>query len=320
MSKDVFINGPVIVSRLQKKGKIIYLFGDFHELHTRCPDYNSIDIDKYFYQHLKINKSLDFFIETPKEFTNYSPNIAFYDYLRKVRTLYSLATKKNKLVSSYGNKRFHYFDNLNQIKPLKIDMTYPFKINTIINIKKNFEMYDKVFDKSNEYIKKITKTNDKKLKLFLQKHLNLYSELFNKHKNKILLKTNKIINKFKEKKYIESVLKNDIESLNDLLNGLFYISRRVIDLYLVRRILDKDYVKTAIVYSGIFHTLHLIYLFQKLGFEITHTTHKIPKYNLIKNMNSKYKKKINKIIFGYSPLVYGYTQCVNLKDFPLHFS
>ena len=48
---------------------------------------------------------------------------------------------------------------------------------------------------------------------------------------------------------------------------------KLIDLYLVRRFLDKDYVKIGVVYAGYAHFSHILHiLINDFDFKITHTT------------------------------------------------
>ena len=94
----------------------------------------------------------------------------------------------------------------------------------------------------------------------------------------------------------------------------------IVDIYTLRRILDKDYVETAIVYTGIAHSANMIYMLNNyFDFKITHIA-----------FNSKYVKNINelnKLINKQDHpnkikhVIYPATmdQCSNLKGFPTNF-
>jgi hypothetical protein len=110
----------------------------------------------------------------------------------------------------------------------------------------------------------------------------------------------------------------DIISLNEKLFKLFLLVRCIIDLYLFRRIIDKDYVETAIAYSGIFHTLHLIDLFRNYNFNITHNTLSLPDYDFDKLINH-----LDELLFEILKAdinIFESTQCINLKGFPENFN
>lgn len=51
---------------------------------------------------------------------------------------------------------------------------------------------------------------------------------------------------------------------------IFDYNARVVDLYFIRRFLDKDYVSNAIVYTGAAHSVSFIYILNSIGFKITH--------------------------------------------------
>jgi hypothetical protein len=94
------------------------------------------------------------------------------------------------------------------------------------------------------------------------------------------------------------------------------IYSQLTDIYLLRRILDKDYVKHAIVYSGMAHTKNYIYnLIKEFGFTITNldysklsikeTNEIIPKMEL-----NELSELLNKPKFK---------QCADMSKFPEKF-
>jgi len=93
----------------------------------------------------------------------------------------------------------------------------------------------------------------------------------------------------------------------------------LMDLYNLRRILDKDYITNAIAYTGAAHSNNYIRLLIKyFGFKLTH-------YSYLKNNNIKETEKIVKssktlkdLNMLFYPFVFG--QCSDLSSFPKLFS
>jgi len=81
--------------------------------------------------------------------------------------------------------------------------------------------------------------------------------------------------------------------------------------------MDKDYVETAIVYAGLFHILHLLDLFKNYGFEITHKTSEIPKYDF--NILLEKEDEIIFNIIKRDMHLFETYQCVNIGNFPENF-
>lgn len=60
------------------------------------------------------------------------------------------------------------------------------------------------------------------------------------------------------------------KELSFLRQKLFSMLSRIVDLYFIRRFLDKDYIMNAMVYTGAAHSSSYIYLLHRIGFKITH--------------------------------------------------
>jgi len=99
------------------------------------------------------------------------------------------------------------------------------------------------------------------------------------------------------------------------------------DLFLLRRILDKDYVKTALIYTGNYHlsdTCHL--LIKYFNFKITNITWS----NIsVEELNKKFKsykkfliglKTFDELFFIVNPDLQNPLQCSNLFNFPPNLS
>jgi len=106
---------------------------------------------------------------------------------------------------------------------------------------------------------------------------------------------------------------------NDLDNKIATTGLYLMDLYKLRRILDKDYVTNVISYAGASHSNNYIRLLIKyFGFKLTH-------YSYLKNNNIKETEKIVKssknlddLNILFYPFVIG--QCSDLSSFPKLFS
>jgi hypothetical protein len=91
---------------------------------------------------------------------------------------------------------------------------------------------------------------------------------------------------------------------------------KIMDIYCMRRFLDKKYVTNAIIYTGIMHTNnYLKILVRDFGFKLTHFEYS--KLNKEKTLNllESNKKYDYKEIF-YKPI---FKQCSNMKYFPNNF-
>ncbi|AYV76904.1 MAG: hypothetical protein Barrevirus3_24 [Barrevirus sp.] len=119
-------------------------------------------------------------------------------------------------------------------------------------------------------------------------------------------------------------------SVNDLLklwgqqeDIIVFIFCLFVDMYFLRRVLDKDYVRTAITYTGGLHTANYVkYLVRKFDFHITHVY-----YSEIDNIgalertikDSKWSEPMD-ILSLLLPKDKDFYQCINVSNFPKNFS
>lgn len=90
------------------------------------------------------------------------------------------------------------------------------------------------------------------------------------------------------------------------------------DIYFLRRFLDKDYITNAITYTGSAHSnTYINILVKDFGFKITHASYsKIPD---IDELNNIVKRTINSNDLGeylYPPIQ---SQCSDVTHFPENF-
>ena len=115
----------------------------------------------------------------------------------------------------------------------------------------------------------------------------------------------------------EYLLIKDIEKFHDSCFSMYIF---LMDLYFIRRVLDKDYVTNCMVFTGSTHTANYIYILIKyFDFKITYTN-----YSLINNLEELNNFIININIISEKNILYSnkihslFTrkitfQCINLK-------
>ena len=160
-----------------------------------------------------------------------------------------------------------------------------------------------------------------------------YIELFNKLYKYIETTKTTLDHKFYDKTYANdkptyfgfvqselsyNIMNNITKIYNDLEITVVQLYVTIMDLYFLRRALDKDYVTNSLVYTGAFHSANYIkFLINKFDFKITHVY-----YSEIKDIN-KLNKKIKGMtdtdqildIFTPSKL----NQCIDVSTFPKNF-
>ncbi|AGF84938.1 hypothetical protein QJ854_gp844 [Moumouvirus goulette] len=107
---------------------------------------------------------------------------------------------------------------------------------------------------------------------------------------------------------------NDISRLKDKAGKIF---TRFMDLFFLRRFLDKIYITNAIAYTGAYHSLNYIEILLKdFGFKITHTS-----YSSISDINELNKAIINRLPGSLGELFYPEIsiQCSDISNFPDKF-
>lgn len=365
ITKKYLINGPNNVIRLQNNDKIIYIFGDIHmylDAQNECPinkKNETLDIDQILVKFFKsTNTEYDLFLETQRNWIDDYKNNYKSNYIEAIRQLFSknMIFNKNKITKSelFPNIRFHYFDfrfdidEYNEISdlcnsfPLFSDFNlYIDNIIKIVNkIKKKIISFKKIINKksNNKFINKIFNNyNNKNIQkkiidiintYYIDKTYNLLISTIDELLEHIYNNYDLIINK-----YLSDDLKIniniDILKKIDIITSKYYYLFELTDIYLIKRILDKKYVKNAIVYTGSAHLSTLTYFLVKyFNFNITHLFYlNNDNINNIKNINDleesiKNNKlnHLNMLHFFYYSEKEDINQCINLFDFPKNFS
>lgn len=106
---------------------------------------------------------------------------------------------------------------------------------------------------------------------------------------------------------------------SDLNDGIIGIFTGFMDIYFLRRFLDKDYITNVIAYTGAYHTnVYIFTLVKEFGFKVTHYS-----YSKITNIDNLNKEIIKTDFFDdiseflYPPI---FTQCSDMSHFPKNFN
>ena len=110
-------------------------------------------------------------------------------------------------------------------------------------------------------------------------------------------------------------LANQLYTIYDHYSDYF---TKFMDMFFLRRFLDKKYITNAITYTGAYHSnVYIDILAKDFGFKITHTAY--AKYQDLAELNRQVlKTNFGKLGFIFSPPIR--TQCSNLENFPKNFS
>jgi hypothetical protein len=325
--------------------------------------HQSLDIDKFlikFFNKEK-NKNFDLFVEMENKSIDWYANHKKqkFSYIHQIRKIIGKETNGRSmsdqiiLSESYPNIRFHTFDFRFEISK---EYTYLFNLresgemnflfpynknnlekiyNTLVIIITNYNTTLEFlkFGES-EYINKIKNKYDnedikKKINIIYQKSVIGFFNYNIKLANKILdyIDKNKLISKYTSIKEQIEIQKFILINLSDLMTKLIIPYAILVDLYLLRRILDKKYTTNNIVYTGQAHLVDIsILLVKYFDFKITNIFYLDEK---IKDIN-KFIKKLDTDDYSYienlilylqnSTEQYGVEQCVDLFKFPDNFS
>jgi len=252
----------------------------------------------------------------------------YYNLSDGITNIINLDTDKTFLSEKYINELLKTFDNFLLI------LTF---IDNIINkknedneLKEKYKSFVKFIDR----IKKFTDKSENAEKFeIIFKNMNLWyntmittineiKELIKKLYEENNKKTTIILNNKGEYHRgnidkIDELKSNLNKKLNEIYNNLFFYDVYLMDLYFLRRILEKKYIKTGIVYAGNLHiTNYLIFLVKYYDFKITNIVYNM--FGSIDKLNNYIRKQ--DIGFSHTFLMQPiFHQCINLKHFPVVF-
>ena len=345
-----YVNGPVVVIRLEGKinniKKIIYLFGDIHypkNEQTKC-EKNYIDFVKYLKTNILNNEyTVDFFFELgplfnhtiiPKINKKHIDNIAHY-FINTIKNK-KHKPKDNKKTSDDSKKqnnnlRLHYVDYRDFLKNRFNNILKNLK-NNIISKKKDIEIIKILKSLKDEYNINIQKIISKDISENNSDSINIDNfmyKIFVKYSNEKV--KNILLNSFIIEE-IENMSHNFNKSVDYFIDNIKTIDKitifkkidrysfktysYIIDIYFLRRFLDKSYITHGVVYMGVYHVLFYVYILVKyFNFNITHISNNgdikelnnIIKNNIFTNEHvSQYIRKFN-------------LQCSDVEHFPENF-
>lgn len=117
------------------------------------------------------------------------------------------------------------------------------------------------------------------------------------------------------------VIRTSLINYKKLFNVVLKLFTNLMDIYFLRRFLDKDYIQHAVIYTGCAHSINYIqHLLTKYDFKITHVS-----YSLEKNLNKlndhlkKYKNISDRNEFEKYLYIPELIQCSNISHFPKNF-
>lgn len=179
--------------------------------------------------------------------------------LKKFNVLLSTTNKEQK--KNISLKILNYFDKIYaKLNKLTDDKDKIIKSNL-----------NKVFDSDKQKYsinKAINKCENKKLKHNLIKFLN-------DNYDNTMYNLNIVVNK-NIKEVLENIEEYENNKIKEIYEYMEFVEEAIIDLYglfvdcyLLRRVLDKNYIVNSIIYTGIQHSIHYIYFLHKYyNFEI----------------------------------------------------
>lgn len=328
------INGPVNVIRLEGNihdiKKIIYVYFDHHypiNKQTKCDGYLNDDIVTFLNKEfIKVDdKIIDFFMETSfNQEDNLIKNLNYKDkYIDEINKFFvsNIIIKNNNNLGTKINKhiRFHYVDIRENFKTHSYYKLFQ-SIKTDINENKKYKDYkihiDIILDELDK-LKEMLKDNDNKF-IYKLKTKYVYSDI----KDKL----NKLLDKF----YVDiDILKLNVRNINTVKDteivylDLIGVYSWLMDIYFLRRFLDKNYIKHSIIYCGSGHSLRYIhFLIREFNFKITHAAYLTKPIGLVNEILRNYESydvaSDNEIykLFN-SP---EHIQCIDISSFPENFS
>lgn len=326
-----FVNGPSSVTRLEKGNKVVYVFSDpiYHEeIVSQCSELGAIDIHTLLIQEaVKTGKTYDYFqpteVDVGETLSNPESRDNFYSEIHKM--LVKLGLSKNKHI--LGNGRVHiislpdfiglripYITSLLPQAEAVRDTTFvpamqrdfralQRELQTLIKLLKNPKAkYEKEASKTSithvknisKNIEKLLNAKDKSVQSDLKSQIDNAIENLTKAIDYLETASTKTSDLITKGKLYDTTLRPVEEIVRDL-------QAVITTSFILRRILDKDYINISIVYAIPRDCAILIHkLTKQYGFKVTHTT--LKSYD-----------KISAMIDQMDGL-----QCIDMSDFPDH--
>ena len=158
-----------------------------------------------------------------------------------------------------------------------------------------------------------------------------YTKKYLKYKSRYLKNKDEYNGKYDENGGILDYFFNDTEHLNKIKSNQDKITEfsmktyaLIMDIYFLRRFLDKTYINNGIIYCGFGHAIRYIHiLIKEFNFKITHASYLNKPIGLVNEILRNYDvtnnidndDDIKKIFSNYDLL-----QCADVSSFPANFS
>lgn len=322
-----------VYSRKNKKAQVSAVFPNvrFHYVDIR----SEIESDliachaylKEFISHTN-TMNLEYMKEKTKEFMNSLESLlqqTFEDEKRLYGYIYNDAkfvTTKNKERTSILQE---LLDTFLQLTPFsKVSVRQHTQIH---DREKNLkELKDSVDKIKERYVNKYIKEENKKiLSDIIKPHFLEYFKIENVRRTTYLNLQQVLLKENRSPQPIIDLLQSLHVQIGMALDAVLKAHVGLMDLYLLRRFLDKKYITNVVAYTGAYHSINYIsYLVKYFGFKITHadyTNASNPTAQTLNLITNKIKKtstttKSIKEMFLPPKLI----QCSNIKKFPPQFS
>lgn len=273
---------------------------------------------------------------------NYKTNKYFIQILKLVFNNIELVDNKIHTSKQFENVRLHYFNFRNQIPHMKyiffndtnfLQLKTSTNYNNTIGILEDYklmmnELQTFILSDKNPYIVKIKSRYQNKdiqdiiLQIFDKNVVKLIENVL-----KLITDTIYYIKNTPELYNSYLLLEDEYDIQKKIFINVFLINyyikniySNIIDIYLVRRLLDKEYINNTIIYTGAYHMIHITYILLKyFNFEISHITNtdlSVKDKDINKLIKSKNINKYDDIYFLEKYLWNNTLQCSNLFNFP----
>lgn len=298
---QVQVSGPISWIKLSDGKKVVYLFGEFHVNWDEC-QYPFDHFDTFLKNQFdNTTKPIDFFLETFHKGSYHVGNSRnpSSKTINKIRKYFAYVNESG--VYKHKQHRLHYFDFREELNLTKCWRCYEnISIYDYEICSDNLYWLNELKGAVYEYSQQFDKPNDTKFfQKLLHKHTN---EQLKKEINELFANISKqcktfinILSKFIDnyKIFINNInfgkltstlrywktdcilsanflLQKLEEQWDDVLRNLMsFVGCSIIDIYVIRRLLDKDYINNCILYAGFYHTNHITYLLiKKFNFRV----------------------------------------------------
>lgn len=349
----------ILEGKIDKEKKKIVLFGDNHlrNEQNECDNIDAIPIKQYLIKLFQeTNEELNFFFEISEKEINMSNKLLYTDnYISQLVYFFRREKDKFRKVKFhftdirdnipemfYDSKFSNYANNLKYSRNININKINEMRLYIngvirsvniiIISLKINQKEFKGLINKNKDadtikFIKNIEKIifriNNKKVKNTIRKILKLILLEFNKN---IITKPIKLLEKIKSEIMKNKTFRKEENAINELVFTLnecsVYIASLfaiITDLYTIRRLLDKNYINNAIVYTGHLHTMHLTnILVNNFGFKIKNKffNESINKYYNLNLQKDYFKKYFTKYYNNPNDMEHqDVEQCIDITKF-----